>query len=98
MLGSLLRTVTTWSHPRSARRRPKALPSARRCRPQLEGLEDRTLLSQTDVWTGTGAVIPFGNSRWTNPLNWSGLAAPQPGDALVFPDIQNALPAMLQSV
>ena len=34
----------------------------------------------TRVWDGGGA-----NNLWSNPLNWAGDAAPEPGDDVVFP-------------
>ena len=64
-------------------------PSTRRparCRPGLEALEDRLLLS-TRVWDGSadGSGVPFANSNWSAPQNWVGDIATVAGDDLRFP-------------
>src|SRR4051794_2270531 len=60
----------------------KRSPSAKVCpRPRLEFLEDR-LAPATFTWTGAGT-----NNLWSNPLNWAGGVAPNPGggvDTLLF--------------
>src|SRR5262249_53455930 len=57
-----------------------------RCRPRLEALEDRLLLS-TRVWDGTvdGSGVAFTDANWTSAQNWVGDVAPVAGDDLVFP-------------
>ncbi len=68
--------------------RPTRLSASRRNRRTplfLEALESR-LAPATDVWTGAAAAagLPSPDASWSNPQNWVGNAAPNPGDDLVF--------------
>jgi hypothetical protein len=49
-------------------------------RPQLESLEERTLLSKTTVWTGHNSLA---DTNWSDSGNWSD-GVPEPGDTAVF--------------
>ncbi len=86
MLSSSFRALLRQVFTRNQARRPAANPRKGRCRPTLEALEDRLLLS-TRVWDGSadGSGVPFTDAHWTSPQNWVGDVAPTAGDDLVFP-------------
>jgi hypothetical protein len=65
----------TISLPKSASKRTTRKRAGRSFRPQLEQLEDLTLLSTAITWTGLGD-----HSSWTDPNNWNLHRVPAAGD------------------
>jgi len=61
----------------------------RAARAFVEPLEDRRLLS-TAVFSGLGSTDSNSNFIWSDPNNWQGNAAPTPGQAVEFPDLNGA--------
>jgi autotransporter-associated beta strand protein len=86
MFASLLRNLARRFSPSSRSARSTAARRQALCRPGVEVLEGRLLLS-TCVWDGgvDGSGTPWSDTNWSSPQNWVGDVAPVAGDDLQFP-------------